>query len=455
MVREDLAIKVFHVAQFIGEMTPDANAGAGAAKVFPWDINGEYKLLFKHEGVGSDFKRKTPGTLKSEKPAAPPVDSGVATFDEATNKFIGSSPRGFFGGHTVDVAAHEGTAKSIDLQGKGDDHQIIDCPEGDSTKVVKVYLGVDHAGKIGGLRDPNPDTITINTFSVAAELAKAEADLAVAVIAKKKADADVATAKKAVEKANDDVNKLAKDVNDAIDKIVKSVQRDVDARQRAVANAQTAETTAKAVFDKVIADKVSPNSARYRKAKQDYDQAVLVHVAADKALDDAKKRLATAKAAAENDPAVIAARAALVLANQVKPATETELTAKETAATAANKKMDDVRELVANYQDQQKKWKQVRDGTLIHEEGHRRILHAHIDKMTTMLNKLRAWGYAPKEARAKVIAEIEFTKFRDKHVKIIREIEREMQGEGAGYDGVTKHGITQDKWTTWPDGSYP
>jgi hypothetical protein len=439
VVREDHTIKVFHVAQFIGEMAPDANAGAGAAKVFPWDINGKFKLLYEHEGVGSDFKRTKPGTLKSEKPTAPPIDTGVATFNKAMNKFVGSSPRGLIGRHTGDVAAHVGTAKSIDLQDKGDNHETINCPEGDSTKVIKVYLGVDDAGKIGGLPDPNPDTIEINTFSVAAELAKAEADLAAAVIAKKKADADVATAEKAVEKANDDVNKRTKDVDAAIAKVASFAQKAFD-------NAVEDEKRAERDFDKV---KDAPiNSSRYKLAKARYDLAVTTRGAAKAALDKAV-------ANAEENPKVIAARAALAVAETAKAAAEKELTAKKTAATAAKKVMDDASDLVDEYVDQQQRWVHIRAGTLIHENGHRRILHAHIDKMTTMLNKLRVWGYAPKEARAKVIAEIEFKKFRDKHVKIISEMEREMQGEGAGYDGVTKHGITQDKWTTWPDGSYP
>ena len=422
VVRDDLAIKVFHTAQFIGEMAPDANAGAGAAKVFPWDINGKFKLLYEHEGVGSDFKRTKPGTLKSEKPTAPPIDSGVATFDKvAKNRFIGTFQNCNIGGHTGNPVAHEGTATSIDLHGKGDDHQTIDCPEGDKVKVIKVYFGVDDAGKIGGLSDPNPDTIEINTFSVAAELAKAEADLAAAVIAKKKADADVVSAKKAVDKATDDVTKRTNDVNAAIAKLVNTAQRDVDARQKTVAIAQAAETAAKAAFDKVVADGAPQSSARYRLAQQVYDQAKAMRLAADKALADAMTRLATAKANAEKNPAVIAARAALEAANLAKTAAEKELTAKEAVATAASKAMDAASDLVDEYRDQQKKWAQVRAGTLIHEDGHRRILHAHIDKMTTMLNTLRVWGYAPKEARAKAIAEAKFKLVRAEHIQIIYE----------------------------------
>ena len=457
VLRDDLAIKTFHTARFNGKMAPDDKAGPGTGSIkpdYPWDIDGKFKLLYDHEGVGSDFKRTKPGSLVSKKPEAPATDSGVATVNDETGQFVGSFG-GYVGQHLGDVAAHPGTAKSIDLQEKGDNHEIIDCPDGDKVKVIKVYLGVDDAGKIGGLPNPDPDTIQINSFSVDAELAQAQTKLATATTAKDLADAAVTKLKAEIATAETEVARLKATVEAAIVKVVATLQRDVTAKEAALNRALAAEKKAKDDFDQIVKNGAPPNSARYRKAKTDYDNAVIARSTAQTQLDNAKKKLATARVAAETDAKVVAAREALTAAETALHTKQTALIAAEATALTAAKAVSDALAEVKKYQRQQADWITVRDGTLIHENGHRRILGAHIDKMTTMLNTLRVWGYALKEARAKSIAEIEFKKIRTQHVLTIRQMNLEMQGEGTGYDGVTKHGIEQDKWTTWPDGTYP
>ena len=437
-------------------MAPDAKPGSGTGtqKIYPWDITGKFKLLYEHEGVGSDFNRTKPGALTSKKPNTPETPSGVATYNETTKQFNGSFGT-YLGQHTGDPAADPATANAIDLHGKGDDHQTIDCQEGDKVKVIKVFLGADDAGTIGGLPSPDPDTIEINTFSVATELAKAKADLITAKAAKTEADAAVVDAKKAVTKAEKEVEKRKADVEAAIANYVKNAQKAVDAKKKAVEKAIAAEGSAKDAFDKVVASGAHPTSSKYKLAKSAYDQAVANRKAAEAALATAQEMLDKATADAEQDQSVVTARKSLVQAEADLAARQTDLTTKETAAADAKKAVDAASKVVEKYQQQQDSWVDVRKGTLEHEQGHRRILYAHLDKMTTMLKTLRVWGYAPKEERARAIAKKEFEIVQNKHIKIIIDQNKNMQGEGSGYDGVTQHGMQQGNWTQWQDGTYP
>jgi len=90
-------------------------------------------------------------------------------------------------------------------------------------------------------------------------------------------------------------------------------------------------------------------------------------------------------------------------------------------------------------------WKQVRDGTLLHENGHRRICYHYTDKLTDMLNHLRAWGYAPKEERARELGEIHYRKEWTIRVRAIQDEEDDKQ---ALYDSPagTNHGQNQGNW---------
>jgi len=90
-------------------------------------------------------------------------------------------------------------------------------------------------------------------------------------------------------------------------------------------------------------------------------------------------------------------------------------------------------------------WKQVRDGTLLHENGHRRICYHYTDKLTDMLNHLRAWGYAPKEERA---AELGKKKYQDEWVDRVGAIQKEAREMQALYDSPagTNHGQNQGNW---------
>lgn len=88
-------------------------------------------------------------------------------------------------------------------------------------------------------------------------------------------------------------------------------------------------------------------------------------------------------------------------------------------------------------------WAGVRAGTLVHEEGHRRICHEATDALTEALNQVVARGWAPTEARARTLARIRFSKCWNDAVIGVQRAHRERQ---AAYEKATSHGQTQDQW---------
>jgi hypothetical protein len=84
-------------------------------------------------------------------------------------------------------------------------------------------------------------------------------------------------------------------------------------------------------------------------------------------------------------------------------------------------------------------------GTLVHEEGHRRICYFYADKLTDMLNHLRAWGYAPTKERAE---ELGFDRFRVAYRKEVTKILAQDIAMQAAYDAPdgSDHGQKQEKW---------
>jgi hypothetical protein len=462
-VAKNLAENEIHKAKFLGKIKPvppenGGKGGGGGGKgdavkeaLLDWDMIGAFKILSAHEGVGDDLGRTPPAALESSKPGKdkPPVMAGEAVYNEKTGQFDGSFKEGtdsFTGQYLSTPAVVDPKTATPEQLGAAEEKP---CPDGDKVKVQYVYFGCTTAGKIGGMAVP--DVIQINAYNPkpsGAELRK--------IADQKKAELDKASAAEAAAmKKNDDalaaIGQAELELEKAVSNsaAIKSAQNAVeDAQKKLAAVLKTKEAIDKewaAVQQLVKDNKLSTTSKRYTDAQALAAAAPGYVAQAQKALDTANANLAKAREQAKNDPAVKAAQKKLDDANAARKKTEAAYEAARKATTAADAAFEAADKKATAQEDIEKDWAKSYAGVLVHEQGHRRICYFYADKLTDMLNHLRAWGYAPTKERAAVLGSKQFLKAWNREVDKIRKQDIAMQQAYDAPDG-SDHGQKQEQW---------
>ncbi len=446
IVPKGLDITKEHSAKFKGTLTVKGTSDKKPEPI-PWDMDGKFKVLGAHQGVGHDQSRDPPATMTSDKPGNAPTTSGQATYNPATGQFTGSfieDGQNFTGIFEGVVVADKATKEPKELIVQSDP-----CPDGDGVMVKFVYFGCTDEGGIAG--KAVPDNIKINGFTQNPSAAEARAKATKATADRVAAEAKAAKALTKSQKADADVVKAEADVQKAIANVpaVKQAEAKLKAAQTRVAQVEKAKAPIDAewalVQQLVAQGKLGVSNARYRNAQTAATQAAAVLTKAQADLAAAQEALNKAKADAPNDPTVKAAHAKLdaakAAAAQAKADYDAAKAAADTAATAEAAALAEAERLEAI----QTAWEQVYDGTLLHEQGHRKICHFYTDKMTEMLNALRVWGYAVQEATARALGKAHFKVIWNQEVA---KISKEAEDKQKEYDspGGSDHGRNQDNW---------
>jgi len=456
IITKDIDTRSTLEAHWNGELSLDGPGGVGQVKVKPkpitWDLTGLYTVLGDHEGAGDDLGRDPIGSLKSDKPNAgkPPVEAGKATYDEATKSWVGTftepdAPKQTFTGQyesgTAKVDPKTATPFALGTETK-------DCPDCGKVKVIFCYYGCTASGGFGGRAIP--DIITINTYSSEPELTNQKVLLEKRKMEREAAAAKVKEIEAQIKKLTDELAKAQADLNNAIDAFVKNAaavkaaQAAVDKANAEVAGRQTAVQNAKVRLDKALA---KGNQTIIGQAQKVYNHALSALTISQNHLADAEKKLAAAqnkaREAANKDPNIIKLQKIIVAKTAERQKLDDVLSKAQTALNAAIAAEAKVVDHITFLEDLETQWKNGTKGLIAHEEEHRAICYFYADKLTTMLNALRAWGYAQKLGRAQTIGRKRFAfVWKEK----ARAIQDENDAKQTLFDTLTNHGEHPEDW---------
>ncbi len=527
--------KSSHKTTFDGDLTKDAEGtGKGKPKLEPWNLDGLFKVLADHEGVGHDMGRDPVGKLRTDKPGDgdPFIEEGMATYDKVNDTFIGSFNidgelyTGKYASVPARYAANTGNAEPVDGPQKN-------CPDCGKDHVVFAYFGCNDDEGIGG--KAAPDKVYVNDFTVEPELGntkalveKLEAEVAelkkalvmaksirdhlkVFVGAKKKeledhikrqiakivwmaqrvvdrktvllnnAQKDLAkvqpaldTAKAKLKAAEEALEELLKESSAKLQRLVKQLlklQKQLAAKKEELKNATSVSerNAIRAAIKKLKVDirekETLIKSVRYSKKVQraikKVEKAQKNVVSAQKKVDAAQEKVDKAQAALDKARAALAdaeAKAAERVERLQKTkrlrkelkALENELLKAEEAVSeaegnlsSAHKKLVDPRKKIQELEALLDRYFDSIPGLVAHEFEHRAICYYFADKLTDMLNTLRAWGYAPDKDNAERLGKSHHRQVWREKVTTIQKEDIAMQKK---FDELTHHNEFPERW---------
>ena len=474
LIKESFDREKMLKSRFYGTMVKTCGDGGSGKKeevLLDWDLIGKFSVYGDCEGADHDNGRTPKAAMVSGGKTGDLDRAGEAEYkEERTGNTIRKWFKGTFEGKYTGLYTY---LLTVDPPAKAPKQLKVEdkpCPDDNKVQVKFVYFGCTDDGGIAAKLEK--DLITINNFAPATEVeelqkklddAKAALEAAQAAEEQAKtesenADKEAAEKQAAYDKAlgdNEDVKKAQDALQEAKDKL-KEAQDDLAEAEKKVVSRQNQLDSFVARKDEIIETvgeetyqlNLESRQRQLEEAKEDVkteQEEVAYREGRVQRREEQLKRAIEANIEALR-PFKEAAEAAKAAATEAKTAYENAQKATEEAQKAvddAQKALDDAiakgnAELLAF-------WQQWYNGTLVHEEGHRRIAYFYADKITEWMNTFQAWGWSPEEKRAAQLGKEHFKVVLNAYIaKTLKEHE-DFQKHYDSPQG-SDHGEKQDQW---------